>query len=202
MILTGDDAARAGAFLPSKIEEVVGVHYKANATEWKLLWRASRDGFGASTFHNKCDNQGSTITVVKSASGFVFGAATGVEWGSNSGYVGTTEAFLFGIRTYGSPDAAVAFTLTDAYRATFAMFDKSGFGPQFGVVDLVIGPNGGGIDSGYSNIGWAYTGNGIALHDETLNASKQYFAGSQDPGPLPSNRFNFKVAEIEVFKLV
>eukprot|EP00957_Ditylum_brightwellii_P085790 6525358-Ditylum_brightwellii.AAC.1 len=32
----------------------------------KLLYRASRDGWGASKFHSKCDNQGPTLTVIRS----------------------------------------------------------------------------------------------------------------------------------------
>ena len=34
--------------------------------EWRLMFRASRDGFAASAFHSKCDNKGPTVTVVKS----------------------------------------------------------------------------------------------------------------------------------------
>ena len=43
--------------------------------EWRLLFRASRDGFAASVFHSKCDHKGPTITVVKSG-GSIFGGFT------------------------------------------------------------------------------------------------------------------------------
>ena len=33
--------------------------------EWRLLFRASREGFAASVFHSKCDNKGTTVTIVK-----------------------------------------------------------------------------------------------------------------------------------------
>ena len=31
---------------------------------WKRCWRASVDGWGASTFHSLCDGKGPTVTVV------------------------------------------------------------------------------------------------------------------------------------------
>ena len=49
--------------------------------EWHLLFRASRDGFAASTFHSKCDNTGPTVTVVKSGAN-IFGGFTEQEWTS------------------------------------------------------------------------------------------------------------------------
>ena len=47
--------------------------------EWRLLFRASRDGFGADTFHNKCCNMGPTVTIVKSG-GNIFGGFTEISW--------------------------------------------------------------------------------------------------------------------------
>ena len=49
--------------------------------EWLLLYRASRDGFNASAFHERCDNIGPTVTVVKSGSN-VFGGFTERAWAS------------------------------------------------------------------------------------------------------------------------
>ena len=47
--------------------------------EWRLLFRASRDGFAGQTFHSKCDNKGPTITVVKSGAN-IFGGFTEISW--------------------------------------------------------------------------------------------------------------------------
>ena len=49
--------------------------------EWRLLFRASRDGFAASAFHSKCDNKGPTVTVVKSSAN-IFGGFTETPWTS------------------------------------------------------------------------------------------------------------------------
>lgn len=39
----------------------------------ELLYRASKDGWSASDFHNKCDNKGPTIVICKSNYDKVFG---------------------------------------------------------------------------------------------------------------------------------
>ena len=54
---------------------------EAMVGEWRLLFRASRDGFAASAFHSKCDNKGPTVTVVKSGAN-IFGGFTEKGWTS------------------------------------------------------------------------------------------------------------------------
>ena len=56
---------------------------EAMAGEWRLLLRASRDGFAASAFHSKCDNKGPTVTVVRSGAN-IFGGFTEKPW-TNAG---------------------------------------------------------------------------------------------------------------------
>ena len=53
----------------------------AHRGEWRLLYRASRDGFRAATFHARCDNKGPTVTIVKSGNN-IFGGFTEVSWQS------------------------------------------------------------------------------------------------------------------------
>ena len=49
------------------------------AGQWRLLFRASRDGFAPSAFHSRCDNKGPTVTVVNS-DGNIFGGFTDSSW--------------------------------------------------------------------------------------------------------------------------
>ena len=49
--------------------------------EYHVLFRASRDGFAASTFHFQCDNEGPTVAVVKSGAN-IFGGFTEKPWAS------------------------------------------------------------------------------------------------------------------------
>ena len=53
-----------------------------NIKNIKLLYRGSRDGFKAADFHNKCDNKGETLTIIKSSDDFIFGGYTEINWES------------------------------------------------------------------------------------------------------------------------
>ena len=60
-----------------------------------LLFRASRDGYSTQAFHQKCDAQGPTVVVAKSAGGHLFGGYTETSWDSSSEWKDSQEAFLF-----------------------------------------------------------------------------------------------------------
>ena len=47
---------------------------------WKRCWRASVDGWAASTFHSRCDGKGSTVTIIR-VGRFIFGGYTSIPWG-------------------------------------------------------------------------------------------------------------------------
>ncbi|KEJ82782.1 TLDc domain-containing protein [Oxytricha trifallax] len=51
-------------------------------SEFKLLYRASRDGFFPKYFHTKCDNKGPTITFYLSSLGKTFGIVAFKSWDS------------------------------------------------------------------------------------------------------------------------
>jgi len=43
---------------------VLNVWFGNEQQEWQLLYRASKDGFSAASFHTKCDGHSPTLTVV------------------------------------------------------------------------------------------------------------------------------------------
>ena len=207
------DSTRAAAFLPQQIEEVLGSQFPADTTTWKLLYRGTRDGFDASVFHERCDNQGATVTMVKSESGHIFGGVTGAAWSSCGCHVNTTKAFLYGIRTYGSPDAGVIFKLSG--NSEVAMLDNPNSGPTFGGGhDLYIATDANGNANSYSNLGMsggAYAGNGMQtgimqdLRTGTWSLMTTTTAGAvnnTDDRHHFTGTQNFTITEIEVFKLV
>jgi hypothetical protein len=51
-----------------------------NGQKWRLLYRATRDGFGAKDFHQKCDDFNNTLVVIKSTEGNIFGGFTSKPW--------------------------------------------------------------------------------------------------------------------------
>jgi hypothetical protein len=64
---------------------------------FSLLWRGSRDGFDAATFHRLCDGKANTVTVIKNTNGFIFGGYTSIPWSSSGGYKTDSTAFLFSL---------------------------------------------------------------------------------------------------------
>ena len=46
----------------------------------KLLYRKSSDGDSYEIFHNLCNNQGTTLTLIKSSEGFIIGGYTPLDW--------------------------------------------------------------------------------------------------------------------------
>ena len=66
--------------------------------KWTLLYRGTRDGFGAVDLHSKCDNHSNTLTIIKANdSSFIFGGFTSIGWDSSGFYKCDPNAFLFSL---------------------------------------------------------------------------------------------------------
>ena len=61
----------------------------------ELLYRNSRDGSSTDAFHEHCDWQGPTITIIQSTYGHIFGAYTALDLESSGGWKDDEAAFLF-----------------------------------------------------------------------------------------------------------
>jgi hypothetical protein len=77
------------------------IHRKEKIPEYipynfNLLYRASRDGNTAATFHEKCDNKGATIVVVKiTNSEQIVGGYNPLSWDTSLGWKSTYDSFIF-----------------------------------------------------------------------------------------------------------
>ena len=65
--------------------------------QFKLLYLGCRDGYGASCFHTKCENQASTLTIIQTPFGLLFGGYTSVAWDSSFTYKTDPNAFIFSL---------------------------------------------------------------------------------------------------------
>jgi hypothetical protein len=65
--------------------------------KWKLIYRASRDGFRAEDFHQKCDEKFNTLVLVKSTNSNVFGGFSGRAWSSNEEHKTDELSFVFSL---------------------------------------------------------------------------------------------------------
>jgi hypothetical protein len=66
--------------------------------KWTLLYRGTRDGFGADDFHSKCDGHSNTLTIIKAhGSSYIFGGFTSVNWDCSNDSKSDPSAFLFSL---------------------------------------------------------------------------------------------------------
>ena len=109
--------------------------------KFKLLFRASEHQYLAKKFHEKCDNQGATLTIIQSNWGNIFGGYVSKSWNHDKNYTQTEDknAFLFVIK---SDDKSVKDQLPMTFSLTthhgYAIFNDSLGGPCFGGHDICI----------------------------------------------------------------
>ena len=61
----------------------------------KLLYQMTRDGSSYSTFHDKVDNKGPTITLFESEDGYKFGGYTSQSFQTDNKWIKDSDSFLF-----------------------------------------------------------------------------------------------------------
>jgi hypothetical protein len=75
-----------------------GTQVAKSTSNWKLIWRGSKDGFRSHDFHSLCDLKGATVTVIRSSNGYVFGGYTPAAWdiaNKRGSYSNAPGSFLF-----------------------------------------------------------------------------------------------------------
>jgi hypothetical protein len=157
--------------------------------KWNLIYRASRNGFEASSFHSKCDNKPNTLVIIKSENGNVFGGYTEQSWfsiGSENKSLNKSDpnSFIFSfinkdnksIKIKGSENNGISCNINA--------------GPIFGHIsgkrDIRIFNNSNINATSYSNLGHYYIHPDYASES---NEAKLFSAGS----------YKFLVSEIEVY---
>ena len=165
-----------------------------NNKKWTLLYRASRDGFGASDFHSRCDNKSNTITLIKAENGNIFGGFIK----ENNETTAYNDYFYRGQTNNQYNRNSFIFSLVNNENRLL-LFDynnnairNSGqsYGPIFGE-DIVIYNNSNMNNDSYSNLGTHYSHSEFNRNHRNLAKLQTFLAGSK----------NFQVGEIEVFQI-
>ena len=145
----------------------------------KLLYRGTRDGMGSNYFHNKCNNQGPTISLFKNDKGNIFGGYASTDWTSCNNWKSAPESFIFTLTNIHGTEP----TKFPNSNTNYSIYDHSNNGPFFG----------GGIDI-YINFK-SYTSNFPNSYQDTIGKRWSIFSGD-------NNSSDFNLKEIEVFKLI
>jgi hypothetical protein len=96
-------AAAPAGFASLIVADFPALFAEFGGKRFTLLWRGSRDGFGARDFHGRCDGHANTLTLIKDTAGNIFGGFTPVEWESREKYPYNTadpslKSFLFTLK--------------------------------------------------------------------------------------------------------
>jgi hypothetical protein len=152
-----------------------------------LLWRGSRDGFGARDFHGRCDGHAPTLTLIQDTEGNIFGGFTPVEWESRTGDFHecfeadpSLESFPFPLK---NPHNFPVRKFALKAERDWAICCDSWRGPHFW--DMGVSDNCNANTHSFSHLDLSYA-NGTVLAGETV------LTGS----------FQFRVKEIEVFEII
>jgi len=144
------------------------------------LWRGSRDGFDAATFHRLCDGKANTVTVIKNTNGFIFGGFTAILWSTSRDYKADSTAFLFSLS---STPLKMKVKLPE-----YAVCHFSNYGPTFGCGhDLHVSSLSNTNRDSYMNLHSYEFPNGLSGAE-----GGKLIAGGSDS--------KFKTTEIEVFQ--
>jgi hypothetical protein len=156
-------------------------------TQFKLLYRASRDGFGVKDFHEKCNNILKTLTLIKvKDKPHIFGGYTEATWGGDLVYKKDPNAFIFSL--VNNDNKPIKMKVNENIQ--YAIGCHCTYGPSFGKgKDFHISSRSNSNLNSFSKLGHTYS------HPNCIkgsNKAKSFLAGSR----------NFSTEEIEVYQVV
>ena len=165
----------------NRVNEFIKKIYEwSGCNNMKLLYRGTRDGMEGKYFHNKCNNQGPTISLFKNEKGYIFGGYASTDWTSYGNYKSALESFIFTLTNIHGTEP----TKFPNSNTSYSIDDCSNYGPTFGDGhDIHTNKEG-----SYSNFPHSY--------QDILGKGKSIFTGD-----LNNSNTKFNLKEIEVFKI-
>ena len=155
--------------------------------KFKLIYKASRDGFSAENFHSKCDGFQNTLTIIKvKDSSNIFGGYTTAAWDSSNTNKKDEHAFIFSLVNKENKPVKINI---DQTKVKYAIECNASYGPIFGADDFLVASNSNQSKASYSNLG---------------NSYKHPFYGlsSSKARCFLSGTYTYSTTEIEVYQKV
>ena len=121
-----------------------------------LLYQISRDGSSPITFHEKCNNKGPTITIIKTDDGHIFGGYNPISWINEAMYNECDDSFIFSLSD-GMTIKPIKCPLKKYMKKYAIKQNENMYSPGWGEVDnadLFISYKN--LDNSYSNLGRCY----------------------------------------------
>ena len=121
-----------------------------------LLYQISKDGASPITFHEKCNNKGPTITIIKTDDGHIFGGYNPISWINEAMYNECDDSFIFSLSD-GMTIKPIKCPLKKYMKKYAIKQNENMYSPGWGEVDnadLFISYKN--LDNSYSNLGRCY----------------------------------------------
>ena len=173
-----------------------GNEYLNKLYEWsgykhfELIYRGTRDGSESQSFHNKCDNQGPTLCLIKNDKDNIFGGFTSVSWTpGDCKFKSDKNSFLFTLSNIYDisptkiPNTNINNSIYYYSKCGFIFGGGNGHGHDLCIKDKFLNN-----DDSYTNIGNAYK--------DILGKGRSIFTGDEN-----NENKNIRIKELEVFKL-
>ncbi|KAJ5079425.1 pep-cterm sorting domain-containing protein [Anaeramoeba ignava] len=170
-------------------------------SKMKKGFSAKKKGFNCKKWHDKCDNKGKTLIIIKTTENYIFGGFTSIGFTNDKskwrwcdrkfswGYIPDSKSFIFSLRNNKNNRNPHKFPIKKDQEKN-AIYYHPNYGPIFGMGitgDLEFLDS---LEYGKSNFGSSYKLPNEIEYD--TNEAKSYLAGS----------FNsWKVDEIEIYFL-
>ncbi|KAJ5079413.1 pep-cterm sorting domain-containing protein [Anaeramoeba ignava] len=169
-------------------------------SKMKLGFSAKRNGFNCKKWHDKCDNKGKTLIIIKTKDNYIFGGFTSIgftndksKWREEDrnrdyGYIPDSKAFIFSLRNNKNNRNPHKFPIKKDQEQYAILYHYLRNGANFGYgADFCLNSS---LRSGWSNFGNSYKLPKSIKKGK--NEAKSYLAGS----------FNsWKVDEVETYFL-
>ena len=162
---------------------------KLGVKQFKLLYRASRDGFKESVFYDKCDDHPDTLTIIKTSKGYIFGVYTSVALNGSNKFKIDASTFIFSlINASNQPQLIPAKerTVLELKNLKRRFYSRKRI---FGFKDISIFDNSNSSDESFSDLGDCFD---FELFSRGTIEAKSFLADSP----------TFQTTEIEVFQLL
>jgi len=155
--------------------------------KWNLIYRASQDGFEASSFHLKCDKKLNTLIIIKSEHGNIFGGYTEQDWTNTASYATDDNSYIFSL--INKDNKPLKLKCPDASKAIYC---SSKYGPVFGYgAGIRILNNSNQIPGNFSYLGCTSCVYKHPYYADNSIEANSFLAGSH----------SFKLLEVETFTL-
>ena len=164
-------------------EEFLNLIYEwSGCKKMTLLYRGTRDGMTSKHFHDKCDNQGKTITLYRNVKGNIFGGYASIPWSTNGNtFKSAPESFVFTLSNEFNIKPTKLLSKHDQNSDKEVYHDEN-YGPTFG--------NDFGLYSDFT--GWALK---FKTYEDISGKSNSLITGENE------NNNKLTINEIEVFRI-